>query len=69
MGSVWGLNGARLDAAGNPIDTSMKPRAAIGLSFVWNAPIGPLRFNFSRPLKKEPYDKVRNFDLTISTKF
>ena len=69
VGSVWGLNGPRVDAYGAAIDTSMNPRASFGLSFLWNAPIGPLRFNFSRPLKKEPYDKVRNFDLTISTKF
>lgn len=70
VGSVWGLEGTNnMAVTGNPIDTSMKPRASIGLSFVWDAPIGPLRFDFSRALKKEAYDKTRNFDLSISTKF
>jgi outer membrane protein insertion porin family len=52
-----------------PIDTGFNPRAAIGVSVLWDAPIGPLRFNFSRALKKESYDRERNFDLTISTQF
>jgi hypothetical protein len=29
----------------------------------------PLRFNFSRPLSFESYDRTRNFDLTIETRF
>lgn len=69
VGSVWGLDGTPVDANGTPVDTSMNPRATVGLSFVWNAPIGPLRFNFSRAIKKETYDKERSFDLTISTQF
>lgn len=69
VGSVWGLQGNPLDANGNPIETGAKPRAAVGLSVLWDAPIGPLRFNFSKALKKEDYDKERSFDLTISTKF
>ncbi len=63
VGSVWGL-----DSAGT-IDDSAHPRAAVGLSVVWDAPIGPLRFNFSKALKKESDDKEQAFDLTISTKF
>jgi outer membrane protein insertion porin family len=69
VGSVWGLKNPQVDALGNPIDTGANPRAAVGLSFLWDAPIGPLRFNFSKALKKEDYDKERSFDLTISTRF
>ncbi|MFN3846167.1 MAG: outer membrane protein assembly factor BamA [Paracoccaceae bacterium] len=69
VGSVWGLKGNVVDALGAPIDTSFNPRAAVGVSVLWNAPIGPLRFNFSKALKKEDYDKERTFDLTISTQF
>jgi outer membrane protein insertion porin family len=65
VGSVWGLD----DNAGGAIDDKAHPRAAIGVSVLWNAPIGPLRFNFSKALKKESYDKEQSFDLTISTKF
>ena len=69
VGSVWGLKGNVVDALGAPIDTGFNPRAAVGVSVLWDAPIGPLRFNFSKALKKEDYDKERSFDLTISTQF
>ena len=69
VGSVWGLKGDIVDADGGAIDTGFNPRAAVGVSVLWDAPIGPLRFNFSRALKKEAYDKEQNFDLTISTQF
>lgn len=69
VGSVWGLEGDIRSATGEPIDTGFNPRASVGVSVLWNAPIGPLRFNLSRALKKEDYDKERTFDMTISTKF
>lgn len=67
VGSVWSLD----DTAGlaGTVDDSFKPRAAVGLSVFWTTPLGPLRFNFSRALKKEDLDKEQTFDLTISTKF
>ena len=65
VGSVWGLD----DTAGGTIDDSASTRAAIGVSVLWEAPIGPLRFNFSKALKKESYDREQRFDLSISTQF
>jgi outer membrane protein insertion porin family len=67
VGSVWSLD----NTAGNggEVDDSFNPRASVGLSVFWTTPIGPLRFNFSRAVKKEDYDKEQTFDLTISTKF
>jgi len=67
VGSVWSLE----DTAGatGPIDDDAKLRAAIGVSLFWETPIGPLRFNFSKPLKKESFDREQNFNLTISTEF
>jgi outer membrane protein insertion porin family len=62
MGTVFGLDSTSL------IDNA-KLRSAVGLSLLWNTPIGPLRFNFSDAVKKETYDKEQKFDLTISTKF
>ena len=65
MGSVWGL-----DTVGTTgTDDSMKLRSSVGVSLLWNTPIGPLRFNFSHAVQKEDYDKEQGFDLTISTKF
>lgn len=69
VGSVWGLENT--DGLGGPdsVDDSLKLRAAAGFSIFWTTPIGPLRFNFSTPIEKQPYDKTQNFDLTISTQF
>ena len=69
VGSVWGLDGSPTNVNGVAIDTGMKPRASVGVSVLWDGPIGPLRFNFSKALKKETYDKERSFDLTIKTQF
>ncbi len=67
VGSVWSLDNTA--GVGGPVDDGLNPRASLGLSVFWTTPIGPLRFNFSRAVKKEDYDKEQTFDLTISTKF
>ena len=73
VGSVWSLDNVQGldvgDGRGGIVDDSFNPRVAVGLSLLWNTPMGPLRFNFSRALVKEDYDKEQNFDLTVSTRF
>jgi len=70
VGSVWSLDNVNGGPAGAKlVDDSAHLRAAVGLSLFWDTPIGPLRFNFSRAVKKQTYDKERKFDLTISSKF
>lgn len=66
-GSVWGLDDT--NGYGVTVDDGMHIRAAVGASVFWTTPIGPLRFNFAKALKKEDYDEEQAFDLTISTKF
>jgi outer membrane protein insertion porin family len=67
VGSVWSLD----DTAGlaGTIDDGFNPRVAVGVSLLWDTPLGPLRFNFSKALVKEDYDREQNFDLSVSTKF
>lgn len=65
MGSVWGLD----NTAGGAVDDAFHLRSTAGVSLLWTTPIGPLRFNFSTVLAKQPYDIVRGFDLTLSTRF
>ncbi|KMW57295.1 Outer membrane protein assembly factor YaeT precursor [Candidatus Rhodobacter oscarellae] len=67
VGSVWGLD--NVAGTGGPVDDSLHLRSAAGVSLFRDTPIGPLRFNFSRTLEKQPYDIERDFDLTISTRF
>jgi outer membrane protein insertion porin family len=66
-GSVWSLDD--IAGTGGEVDDAAYLRAAAGLSVFWDTPIGPLRFNFSRALQKEDYDREQNFDLTVSTQF
>lgn len=69
-GSVWGLDNVGGGSAGlNPIDDSFHMRQTVGVSVFWTTPLGPLRFNFSEVLDKQPYDIEQPFDVTISTRF
>ena len=68
VGSVWGLQNVT-GAGGVIVDDGMKMRATIGAALFWETPIGPLRFNFTKAVRKEDYDMEQNFDMTISTKF
>ena len=68
VGSIWGLD-ETVGTNGIIVDDSMNIRASVGASIFWTTPIGPLRFNFSKAIKKEDYDEEQNFDLTISTRF
>ena len=66
VGSVWGLD----DKSSVPgIDDGLHLRSAAGVSIFWKTAIGPLRFNFSRPISKQSTDKELNFEFTISTAF
>jgi outer membrane protein insertion porin family len=65
-GSIWGLD---TDVAYGGVEDSPKIRAAAGVSIFWKTAIGPLRFNFSHPIKKEDYDIEENFRFTIDTRF
>lgn len=67
-GSVWGLDNVLSDSS-KIVDDSAKIRAAAGVSLFWDTAIGPLRFNFSRPLQKEIYDVTENFRFTVDTRF
>jgi outer membrane protein insertion porin family len=70
VGSVWGLDNINGGPAGaDPVDDDFHLRSSIGFSILWDTPIGPLRFNLSQPIDKQPYDETQNFDLTISTTF
>ncbi|MEM7470154.1 MAG: outer membrane protein assembly factor BamA [Pseudomonadota bacterium] len=67
VGSLWGLDD--INGATGLVDDSANIRATIGVSIFWDTQIGPLRFNFSEALVKEPYDQTRSFDLTVFTRF
>jgi len=65
-----------LDAAGNPalfkdplIKDKVSLRASAGVSIFWRSPMGPIRFDFSKILKKTPYDQTETFRFSTATQF
>jgi outer membrane protein insertion porin family len=64
-GSLWGLD----NTDSGRVDDSSNIRSALGVSLFWDTLIGPLRFNWSRPITKELYDVSENFRFTVDTRF
>lgn len=63
-------NVSDVDTAGaNIVGADGSIRHVIGISVLWETPFGPLRFNFSKALKKEDFDNEQNFDLTVQARF
>lgn len=60
--SVTGLPNA------NIVD-NLALRAAAGVSIHWRSPMGPIRFDLSKVLSKEDYDKTETFRFSTSTQF
>ncbi|MBK0328604.1 outer membrane protein assembly factor BamA [Rhodobacteraceae bacterium F11138] len=74
VGNLWGLQ--NVDTAGAMCEGQVGPcgadgswRHVVGFSLLWTTGFGPLRFNFSKALKKETFDKEQSFDLTIQARF
>lgn len=44
-------------------------RAMVGASVFWDSPFGPIRFDFTQPLKKYDYDERKSFQFTTRTRF
>jgi len=68
IGNVFLDDTPTFNSEKNGFDSSQL-RAAAGLSFVWLAPIGPLRFSWSRALNDEIGDNLRIFQFSIGSFF
>ncbi|QBY02668.1 outer membrane protein assembly factor BamA [Rhodophyticola sp. CCM32] len=68
IGTVWGLDDTS-GTGGVQVDDSLHFRSSVGFSIFWDTAIGPLRFNFSHAIDTLPYDRTRDFDLTIEARF
>ncbi len=74
IGNLWGIEnvdtaGATCGGAPGVCGADGSWRSAIGISLLWTTGFGPLRFNFSKALQKEVFDKEQSFDLTIQARF
>ena len=51
------------------IKDNLALRASAGVSVKWKSPMGPLVFDFSKVLKKAPYDRTETFRFSTTTRF
>ena len=72
-GSVWGLDDrggtSGANQPGGIVDDKFHLRSTVGAGILWGTPIGPLRFDFTKAIKKLSLDKPESFNFSISTKF
>ena len=68
VANLWDLDDVNL-SGGDVVGESGSFRHVLGVSILWETPIGPLRFNFSNAISKEDYDRTQNFEVTVSTTF
>ena len=62
--TTWNVTGETLTVA-----DSSAVRSSAGISFIWDSPLGPLRFDLAYPLTKESYDRTQIFKFSGGTKF
>ncbi len=60
----WNVTGETLNVADN-----MTVRSSAGMGFIWDSPLGPLRFDFAYALTKASYDQTQFFRFSGGTKF
>jgi len=68
IGNVFLDKAPTYNSTENGFDASQL-RTSAGLSFVWLAPIGPLRFSYGVPLNDVPGDDLRAFQFSIGSFF
>ena len=68
IGNVFLDDAPTFDSSSNGFDAD-ELRSSVGVSFVWLAPIGPLRFSWSRALDAVPGDDTRVFQFSIGSFF
>ena len=44
-------------------------RVSGGIGVFWSSPLGPIRFDYSKIIKKEVYDKTERFRISFGTRF
>ncbi|MGB0935063.1 MAG: outer membrane protein assembly factor BamA [Alphaproteobacteria bacterium] len=65
MGSAWDVE----EPAAFIRNDSASPRAAVGVGLSWNSPIGPLRIDFARAIRKRDSDRTKTIHFGMSTRF
>lgn len=68
-GSLFGAPDNISDILGADLADDSTVRAALGVSVMWNSPVGPLRVDYAEPVSKEDYDREQQLRFGASTRF
>lgn len=70
FGSLWGC-ALKVPATQIATDriSSKKMRASVGVGLSWNSPFGPLRIDYSIPVRKQKDDEVQRIFFGVSSRF
>lgn len=63
-GSLWGT-----DDVGPTIRDSSAIRVVAGIGLQWVSPFGPLRLDYTFPIKYQPFDNRQRFNFSFGTRF
>lgn len=66
-GTVKGVD--NISRGNSEIADSGSLRSSYGFSLAWASPMGPIRLDFSRILRKESYDRTQTFRFSFGTNF
>jgi outer membrane protein insertion porin family len=64
--TTWNVTGETV-ALGN--SSAMSVRSSAGIGFIWDSPLGPLRFDFAYPITKQTYDRTQIFRFSGGARF
>lgn len=70
----WGMIGKPGDITLDPDGTesllySSSPRGSVGIGVIWEAPVGPIRIDFGKAVKKQPYDDTQTLRVNFGQQF
>ena len=65
------VTGEQLTSAGSfqRTEDDLAIRATVGASVFWESPFGPIRFDFTKPLRQFDFDERKSFQFTTRTRF
>ena len=67
-GSVFGFD-EQTGVTPIPGSTDLSVRSSVGIGFLWDSPLGPLRGDFAHVLSSESFDEQQVFRIGGGTRF
>ncbi len=58
-----------LDDKAIDINDDSSIRSSIGIGLAWESPLGPIRFDYAKAIKKKNYDKIERFRINFGSRF